>query len=284
MPKVKIHISQSDNDSYFGQKLPTWRNGFCVIERKLYPAQDAHGVYEEGQYGAIKIGIQFAFVHGIGDTWDIEKLAPVGWIPATGSADDAFDARVEALPRLQQQAGAAYTLYLLASKALHKTAGDPCYVDWDQVHKDVFAKAVGQDQQPADKVLEVIKLHSPGAVTPEQIAAVEAMGDPGKMRDTEIEPTVKPPFFIATRVLGPGEPPNWIETKAVTLDGAKRLAAKLPRGTTAVVAVAVVNAKGEHETIATLEDTSAITRSRPVWRDHLVVKPVSTRESGPSGP
>ena len=88
-----------------------------------------------------------------------------------------IDARVEALFRLHQQAGAAYTLYLMANKALQGAAGNAMSVDWDQVHQDVFAKAVGQDQQPVASVLEAIKQHSPGAVTPQQLAAVDVMGE-----------------------------------------------------------------------------------------------------------
>ncbi len=87
--------------------------------------------------------------------------------------DTQFEARVEALPRLQQQAGAAYTLHQVASKALQDASGDANAVDWAQVHQDVFAKAVGQDKQPVATVLEAIKLHSPGAITPEQIAAID---------------------------------------------------------------------------------------------------------------
>ncbi len=93
-------------------------------------------------------------------------------------------ARVEALPRLQQQAGAVYTLYQIANKALQKTAGDPLYVNWDQVHQEVFDKAVGQDRQPVATVVNAIKLHSPGAVTSEQIAAVEALVESVEVVDT----------------------------------------------------------------------------------------------------
>ena len=95
--------------------------------------------------------------------------------------DEAVDARMDALPRLQQHAGAAYTFHQIATKALHRTAGVPNFVDWPQVHRDVFAKAVGQDKQPAAAVLEAIRKHSPGAVTPKQIAAVNLLGESKKM-------------------------------------------------------------------------------------------------------
>ncbi len=95
------------------------------------------------------------------------------------TSNSEFDNRVEALPLLKLQAGAAYTLYLVASKAIQDAS--VIEVNWDQVHQDVFAKAVGQDKQPADKVLDAIKQHSPGAVTAEQLAAVKAMGDAMKV-------------------------------------------------------------------------------------------------------
>jgi len=95
--------------------------------------------------------------------------------------------RVENLPRLQQQAGAAYTLYLVATKALQGASGDANGVDWGTVHKEVFAKAVGQDQQPVAKVLDAIKRHSPGAVTAERIAQVDAMAESRKMTIESLE-------------------------------------------------------------------------------------------------
>ena len=52
----------------------------------------------------------------------------------------------------------------------------------------MFAKAVGQDKQLADKVFDAIKLHSPGAITPAQIAAVEAMGGSGKLTAQTMKP------------------------------------------------------------------------------------------------
>ena len=96
--------------------------------------------------------------------------------------------RVGELPRLQQRAGAAYTLYLVASKAIQGASGDIKGVDWDRVHQDVFAKAVGRDKQPVAQVLEAIKLHSPGAVTPEQVAAVDALAESRKMSTNTQKP------------------------------------------------------------------------------------------------
>ena len=51
--KAKIHITQRDNDKYFKQKLPTWRNGFCEISRNVTLENDPHGIYEDGEFGYI---------------------------------------------------------------------------------------------------------------------------------------------------------------------------------------------------------------------------------------
>ncbi len=82
------------------------------------------------------------------------------------------------------------------------------------------------------------------------------------------ERAAKPPYFVSATELGAPSPPAWAETKAKKLDGAKRLAAKLPRRLTTMASVAVKNAQGEFETIATLCDYSAITRRRPMWKTH----------------
>ena len=36
-----IYISQEDNDAYFNQRLPTWRDGYCYIKRSI------HNVHKE---------------------------------------------------------------------------------------------------------------------------------------------------------------------------------------------------------------------------------------------
>jgi hypothetical protein len=75
------------------------------------------------------------------------------------------------------------------------------------------------------------------------------------------------PYFVSMRELGDNAPKKWNHTRAKTLAGAKRQAAKLPRALEADVAVATLNAAGGFDTVATLSDYSAITRRRPVWRD-----------------
>lgn len=89
-----------------------------------------------------------------------------------------------------------------------------------------------------------------------------------KMRNTNTESTSAPPYFVATTELGRPNVNSWVKTKATTVAGAKRLAAKLPRRLTTTAKVAIQNPQGEFETIATLEDFSAITRSRPLWLAH----------------
>ena len=50
---AKIYVSQRENDRQFAQKLPTFRNGFCWIERKITFVSDPDGIYQEGEYGYI---------------------------------------------------------------------------------------------------------------------------------------------------------------------------------------------------------------------------------------
>jgi len=65
------------------------------------------------------------------------------------------------------------------------------------------------------------------------------------------------------------DPSLWVKSNATSLDGAKRLATKQARSTTFTVRVAIKNAKGQFETIATLDNSFAITRHRPMWRAHI---------------
>ena len=69
--KSKIFIVQRDNDKYFKQKLPTWRNGFCEIVRNVTIEKDPHDIYQDGEWGYITVygrkiyvtraGTEFAF-------------------------------------------------------------------------------------------------------------------------------------------------------------------------------------------------------------------------------
>jgi len=67
--KTKVHVTQSENDKYFQQKLPTWRNGFCEVTRKVIIAQDPHSVYADGEYGFITVyGRKIIVVRSSSDT------------------------------------------------------------------------------------------------------------------------------------------------------------------------------------------------------------------------
>ena len=69
--KSKIFITQRDNDKYFKQKMPTWRNGFCEIVRNVTIEKDPHNIYLDGEWGYITVhgrkiyvtraGTEFAF-------------------------------------------------------------------------------------------------------------------------------------------------------------------------------------------------------------------------------
>jgi hypothetical protein len=62
--KAKIHVTQAENDEYFGQKLPTWRNGFCFIERTVTVSDDPIDMYAQGEYGTIRVGGRLVIVAG----------------------------------------------------------------------------------------------------------------------------------------------------------------------------------------------------------------------------
>ena len=53
--KARIYITQRDNNRYFKQKLPTFRNGFCYIERKVTLGADPDEVYAAGEFGYITV-------------------------------------------------------------------------------------------------------------------------------------------------------------------------------------------------------------------------------------
>jgi hypothetical protein len=76
--KVRVYVTQASNDRYFGQKLPTFRNGFCIIERKLFVIPDPDDVYPV--YGYIKVGKKKLVVAGNRD------VEPEGWMRETPAA------------------------------------------------------------------------------------------------------------------------------------------------------------------------------------------------------
>ena len=53
--KSKIVITQRENDRYFKQKLPTWRNSFCEIVRNVTLEADPHNIYQDGELGYITV-------------------------------------------------------------------------------------------------------------------------------------------------------------------------------------------------------------------------------------
>lgn len=69
---AKIYVTQRCNDKHFAQKLPTFRHGFCYIERKVTLTADPYGVYDEGEYGYITVKGQKVFVTASGNDFEIE--------------------------------------------------------------------------------------------------------------------------------------------------------------------------------------------------------------------
>jgi hypothetical protein len=53
--KSKIVITQRENDRYFKQKLPTWRNSFCEIVRNVTIEKDPYHIYQDGEWGYITV-------------------------------------------------------------------------------------------------------------------------------------------------------------------------------------------------------------------------------------
>lgn len=70
--KEKIYVSQRDNDKYFNQKLSTWRNGFCYIDRVVTRCTDPLDIYDF--YGEIKTPQGLVFVTSLnGHDWEIQQ-------------------------------------------------------------------------------------------------------------------------------------------------------------------------------------------------------------------
>ena len=70
----KIYVTQKENDKYFSQKLPTFRNGFTRITRKVTFVADPTEVYDEGEFGYITVGSQKIYVTASGDEFEIWGL------------------------------------------------------------------------------------------------------------------------------------------------------------------------------------------------------------------
>ena len=69
--KSKIYVTQRDNDRYFGQKLPTFRNGFCYIERVVTIEPDPSGAFDDGEWGYITVGKKKVYVFGDEKSFEI---------------------------------------------------------------------------------------------------------------------------------------------------------------------------------------------------------------------
>jgi hypothetical protein len=76
-------------------------------------------------------------------------------------------------------------------------------------------------------------------------------------------------FVSATQVFAVVEDSTaWIKTNASTLNGAKRAATKAARSATFTARVATKTESGQFQTIASIDDSSAITRRRATWREY----------------
>jgi hypothetical protein len=50
---MRIYITQADNDKHLKQRLPTWRDGFCEIKRRVTFCPDPAGYHAANEYGTI---------------------------------------------------------------------------------------------------------------------------------------------------------------------------------------------------------------------------------------
>ena len=73
MVKAKILITSIDNMKLFRGKMPTRRWGFCEIVRMVTIEPCPHGVYEDGNYGYVKIdGKKVRVINGHGGETSFE--------------------------------------------------------------------------------------------------------------------------------------------------------------------------------------------------------------------
>jgi hypothetical protein len=71
--KAKILITSIDNMKLFQGRLPTRRWGFCEIVRKVTIEPCPHGIYEDGNYGYVKIdGKKVRVINGHGGETSFE--------------------------------------------------------------------------------------------------------------------------------------------------------------------------------------------------------------------
>lgn len=71
------------------------------------------------------------------------------------------DRRIVALGMLEKKAGAEYTLWQRAAKALAKAGGNAAVVNWEDVEKDVIAESILKNKQQRESVIEALMAHSP---------------------------------------------------------------------------------------------------------------------------
>jgi len=71
--KAKILITSIDNMKLFRGRLPTRRWGFCEIVRKVTIEACPFGIYEDGNYGYVKIdGKKVRVINGHGGETSFE--------------------------------------------------------------------------------------------------------------------------------------------------------------------------------------------------------------------
>lgn len=102
-------------------------------------------------------------------SWEVTEVEDI-----SEELTSAFQSRIDQLPILSKGAGPAYTLAVVAQDAIAAAGGDASKVDWLQVDRTVIETAMRTNQQPAQRVREVLQANSPGTITAE---GLQAMGE-----------------------------------------------------------------------------------------------------------
>lgn len=85
--------------------------------------------------------------------------------------------RVHDFPKLKDSAGAAYSFWIIASKAINiakESNGDIFEADWKMAEKATVIESIAMNGQHPDDVANLLCLYSPASASPEQQAALKA--------------------------------------------------------------------------------------------------------------
>lgn len=144
-----------------GGKLPMLFNDALIESYKRATVN----YYETGSYAP--------YVKFFKDSYEITVDKMLGEPSPKLSAYEAeeFQRRVAYLPKLEKDAGAAYTFWLLAKEAMD-AAGSPESVNWPDVERRAIVASIAEHGQEPKEVASVICRHSPGVTSNEKRQAI----------------------------------------------------------------------------------------------------------------